>query len=95
MTWKKTSSILNARINHHGLGSMVAAGQICMEAERLMPDLFQAISFRSGILHLRLKKANLLAVKMGEGPLIENINRFSKDHNLPPIVRLRLTFTEE
>jgi hypothetical protein len=92
MTWKKTSSILNSRINHHGLGGMVSAGQVCMEAERLLPGLFRAVSFSNGILHLELSKSNLKALKMQEGRLLDELSRFATERQLPAITRLRLTY---
>ena len=92
MTWKKTSSILNTRINHHGLGGMVVAGQVCMEAERLMPGLFKAISFSNGILHLEITKANLKKLKLKEGLLIADLNRFADERKLPQVARVRLTY---
>ena len=93
MAWQKTSSILNARINHHGLGGMVAAGQMCIEAERLMPGLFTAVSYKNSILHLELPKSNLKQMKMQEGRLIDELNQFAAARQLPLIARIRLTFS--
>ena len=94
MTWKKTDLILKRRMNQHGLGTMVTAGQFCRQAELIMPDLFEAISFRGGILHLKVHPAKQMAFKMVEGSLFSEINAFAADHQMPAVTKIRLTVSE-
>ena len=95
MPWHTTKTVLKRTINQHGLKPMVEAGQICLEAERLYPSLFRAISTRNQYLHLELKKADCPKFKLIEGKLLEDLNGFAVANNLPQITRIRLTYSED
>lgn len=87
-------------MNQHGLGGMIDAGQICRQAEIILPDLFRAVSVRktlsnTHILHLELPKRNLISLKMREGLLLKELNLYADSQKLPRISRLRLTFSAE
>jgi hypothetical protein len=95
MTWKKSDSLIARQLNHHGLADAVAASAVCREAERLYPGLFKAISLKNGILHLETDYAQQLEIKLIEGKLLDDLNRFADIKNLPPTSRIRLTFSED
>ena len=95
MSWKKTDLVLRRRFNQHGLGPLLEAGQICRKAEQLCPEILRAISVRNTILHLAIKKENLLAFKLIEGRLITELNSYATEYRLPEIRRVRLTFCKE
>ena len=91
MAWQKTSITLKRRLNHHGLGVLVEAGLICREAERLYPDLFEAISVRNNVLHIKTTKAQQLQFVMIQGKLLKELQTYCKAQNLQEITNLRLT----
>ena len=95
MTWKKSDSLIARQLSHHGLADAVAASAVCREAERLYPDLFRAISLKNSILHLETAYSQQLPIKLIEGKLLADLDGFVKTQNLPPVTRIRLTFSEE
>jgi len=86
---------MKRRLNHHGLTDMVEAGIILQEAERLLPGLFRAVSVKNQVLHLETSKANILELKMQEGKLLHDLNTFAALKKLPPLLRIRLTFSRD
>ena len=92
MTWNKSDLLLKRRLAHHGIGEMVEAGILCQEAERLLPDLFRAVSVKDQVLHLEIRKENILALKMQEGRLLQDLNTYANLKKLPNLSRIRLTF---
>jgi len=94
MPWKKTDSLLRRRANQTGMGDMLTAGLLCRQAELLHPDLFRAVSVRKGCLHLEVTAANAIAVKLVQGKLISELNRYGEAHNLPKVTRVRLTIAD-
>lgn len=95
MPWKKSDDIVTKRFTQHGLGPALAAGQVCQQAEKLYPELFQAVSLKNGILHLRVRKADQLGLKLIEGTLLADLQAFASERNLPSPRRLRLTFQDD
>ena len=93
-TWQKSTSILKKRFNQHGLTDMLEAVSVCQQAELLYPDLFKAVSVRKGTLHIALQKSKTMPFKMIEGKLLLDLNIFAKAKNLPPVEKVRLTFSE-
>jgi len=94
MPWKKTDLVLRRRANQTGMGKMLTAGLLCRQAEILYPDTFRAISVRQGCLHLEAAPDKAIAVKLIEGRLITDLNRYGAEHGLPPITRVRLTLSD-
>lgn len=94
MPWKKTDIVLRRRANQTGMGGMLTAGLLCRQAELLHPGLFRAVSVRKGCLHLEAEAAKTVAVKLVEGRLISELNRYAAEHNLPKVTRIRLTMPE-
>jgi hypothetical protein len=95
MSWKKTNTILTAQLNRRGMSAMVTATQVCEEAEAQYPDQFHAVSLRKGTLHIEVPSSKLLAFKLIEGKLLQELNQFAATHNLQPITRIRLTINDE
>ena len=95
MSWKKTDLVLKKSFNQKGMGDMVTAGQLCRQAELLLPDTFRAVSFRNHILHIELSRAKTMAFKLVEGKLMNELNQYAETHKLPEVKRFRLTFQEE
>lgn len=96
---QRTSAILKKRFQQYGLGEIMDATNLCAQAEKISPDLFQAVSVRESktgenILHLKLSKANLIKFKLQQGHLLSELNLYAKSQNLRPIDRLRLTYLE-
>lgn len=89
--WKKTNDLLHKRANRSGWRGTLAAVQICQEAERLCPELVQAVSFRNGVLKLQVSPQNLLAFKLVEGKVLLDLAEFTKAQNLPAVTSIRLT----
>ena len=71
-----------------GLDKAIAAGMVCKEAERLYPELFQAVSLRAGILTVTAPLSQRLDIKMIEGKLILELAEYSKPRNLPTAERV-------
>lgn len=92
---QKVDRILTRRLNHHGLGWSVIAGQICQEAERLYPQLFQTISVRKSeqniTLHVRVPTENLAGFRLVEGGLLRALQTYCGRQSFPPVTRIRLT----
>ena len=93
-------NILSKRFKQHGLGGIIQAGQICLQAEKILPGLYQAISVRKNkagkhILFLSISKGNLKQFKLQEGTLFDEINNFCSSRKYPAIDRLQLTFIED
>lgn len=86
---------MQKRMNQHGLGAILVAGQVCMQAEKLYPGLFKAVSLKNGCLHLEILKKDQLKLTMIQGKLINDLQTYAKAHNLPEINRIRLTFSTE
>lgn len=82
---------LESHGRRRGVGGAVAAGLVCHEAEKRYPDLFRAVSLKSGILHLEIFKKNLLQFKLIEGSLLRELQDFSTKRELPVPSRYRLT----
>jgi hypothetical protein len=95
MSWKKTDLVLKKRFNQHALGDLITAGQVCRQAEILLPDLFTAVSFRRGVLHLRLEMKHSLQFKLVQGKLMIDLNHYCETHHLPKVERFKLTFSQE
>jgi len=95
MSWKKTDLVLKKSFNQKGMGDLVTAGQLCRQAELLLPNVFRAVSFRNHILHIELSRAKTMTFKLVEGKLMLELNAYAKEHHLPEVSRFRLTFQEE
>ena len=91
MAWQKTDNLLRKRLNQHGLGELVEAGTICAHAQSLYPGMFEAVSVKNDVLHLKLVKKNQLELLMVQGKLLEDLAAYCKAKNLRPIARIRLT----
>ena len=94
MPWKHITIVSRHRMAQHGLSSIVAAGLLCRQAERLYPNLFVAVSVRQRVLHLEVEDTSLLALTSIQGPLLQQLNSYAKTQQLPQLERVRLTITK-
>jgi hypothetical protein len=92
---EKVNSLLTTRLNHHGLGWSVIAGQICREAERLYPNIFQTISVRQSesnvTLHIQVPNEKLISFRLIEGGLLRALQTFCVQQKYPVVTKIRLT----
>jgi hypothetical protein len=95
MSWKKTDTILNAQLNSRGMAPIIIGTQLCQESERLYPGQFKAVSIRKNILHLHVSHAQLMAFKLIEGKLLQDVNRFATTQKLPLINKIKLTISDD
>lgn len=79
----------------HKLSKEIVATNICVEAEKMFPGLFRAVSVKNNILHLELKMQDMMNFKMIEGKLLTDINTYSKSNSLGLIEQIRLTISDD
>jgi hypothetical protein len=91
MTWNKTDFVLRKRMHEHGLNDLVSAGQLCRHAESLLPNIFTAVSVKNQVMHLEVPRTHLLAFKMQEGRILDELNQHATLQKVAPISRFRLT----
>jgi hypothetical protein len=99
MPWSPLSDLIPKRLNQHHLMPVITAGKICQQAELIAlnlkkPGLFQAISVKNGILHLKVHPAKLIELKLIEGKVLEDLNLWLLTEKLPALKRIRLTIEE-
>ena len=75
MSWKRLDNLAGIQHRRRGLSPALEAGTVCKRAETLYPDLFEAVSYRTHVLHLRVKTERLMEFKLIEGELIATLNR--------------------
>jgi len=92
-TWNKASSLASASHAKRGLQESVVAGALCKQAETLYPNLFHAVSVRKGIMHLEVTAANLLACKLIQGQLLQQLQTWAARHDFLVPSGIRLTIT--
>lgn len=95
MAWQKTTVLLKKRLNQHGLGGILAATRVCEKARSLYPDLFEPVSLKNGCLHLEIEKKNQLALLMIQGKLLQDLQQFTYQEQLPVVERIKLTIIKK
>lgn len=78
----------------HKLSKEILAVNICVEAERMFPGLFKAISVKDKTLHLEIKAQDIINFKMIEGKLLTDLNTYTKNSSLDSIEQIRLTTSD-
>ena len=79
----------------HKLSTEIIATDICVEAEKLYPDLFHAVSVRNNILHIEIQPEKVLDFKMIEGKLLKGVNEYCTLKEYSQIERIRLTILRD
>jgi len=75
MESESIGDILARRLKHYGLGQAAQAAHICAIAKKLSKGDFEPVSFKNGILKIKVaspEKAHLLHLKRGK--IISEIN---------------------
>lgn len=91
MAWKSASSLGTSQHTRRGLQASLVAGQLCIHAEKLYPDLFHAISVRNEVMHLETPAQQVMKFKLIEGKLLKELQAYAQGKNLPVVTRIRLT----
>jgi hypothetical protein len=91
MTWKRTSNLVPNQMRRHGLSQALAAGQVCLEAERLYPGMFTAVSLVRGVLKIAVTAQQQAAFRRIEGDLLPALTSFATRSGLPIPTQIRLT----
>jgi hypothetical protein len=93
--WNKLSKIATSKQATQGLSPMVAAGMVCLEAEKFSPGLFRAISLKNGTMTLQVALPKRLSLTLVEGQLLSHLKTWATERNLPFPTRFRLTIPTE
>ncbi|CAN5193304.1 hypothetical protein BH11PAT4_BH11PAT4_5800 [soil metagenome] len=93
--WNKLDKIATSKHASQGLSPMVAAGMVCLEAEKFAPGLFRAISLKNGVMTLQVDLQKRLNLTLIEGSLLAHLKSYATARNLPSPSRFRLTIPSE
>jgi hypothetical protein len=91
MPWNRSDNLISSSLRRHGLDGAIAAGTVCLEAERLYPGLFKATSLVDGVLRITVTMENQIQLRAIEGKLLEELKAFASSRSLPIPTRIRLT----
>lgn len=85
--------ILRGRLASHGLGKQYDASVVCEQADKVSGGQFEAVSFRSGVLKVRVgstSRAHL--VRMNQVQIISKINKALGEQS---VTRIKFEVGEE
>jgi predicted nucleic acid-binding Zn ribbon protein len=68
--------LLKQRMSHYGLAKQYDASFVCKQADAVSGGQFKAVSFRQGVLKIRVKSASRAhLVRMNQHKIISQINK--------------------